>query len=326
VVSHVDLSVLVPTHGRPDLLGRLLSSLAAATPSALRWELVVIQNATPPALEPAYRTALDGAPLPHRVLREPVAGKCRALNRGIEAARGETVAFLDDDVIVRPAYFLGIEEALATTPYRVFGGRVLPLWPAPPPRWLAGAGELSASRGPVVVHDYGDTPRPYAPPMRRPVGCNFFCQRDLFRRHGGFDVRLGPGAGKGHMGGEESELLARFRRGGEAIFYAPRVAVDHPVDPERMTKTYFRYRMFCSGRSAPYLAPRTYPTLFGAPRHIYLKIALTLLRSAAALARRDRIAAFDHRMNLYRYLGAVYEYRRLRRCPAAATGAARVGE
>lgn len=309
----MDLSVVIPTHDRPDLLGRTLASLEAAKPCGLSWEVVVVLNSTPPGLRRAYEEAMTRGPAVVRCLEEATQGKCRALNAGIRAARGRMVAFLDDDVVVRPEYLLGIEEALTDPGYRVFGGRVFPVWTVPPPPWATGEGPLTTSRGPIVAHDYGEAPRPYRPGMYRPVGCNFVCERVLFERHGYFDVRLGPGSGKGHMGGEESQLLRRFQAGGERILYVPRVAVDHPVDPERVTKRYFRYRMFCSGRSAPYLAGRTYTLVCGVPRHLYRKLATAFGRSLVAFLRGQSVVAFDHQLSFCRYLGAAYEYRRLAR-------------
>ncbi|MGH7277293.1 MAG: heparinase II/III domain-containing protein [Candidatus Rokuibacteriota bacterium] len=262
---------------------------------------------------PAYRAAREASPRPVKVVLEPVAGKCRALNRAIDEAHGRFLAFLDDDVMVHEDYLIGIEEAITTTPYRVFGGRVLALWASPPPRWATGAEPLVTSRGPIVVHDYGNRPRVYECAMRRPVGCNFLCRRELFEDYGRFDIRLGPGSGKGHMGGEESELLRRFQNRGEAIFYAPRVAVDHPVDPHRVTKAYFRYRMFCAGRSAPYVARQPYRLLFGVPRHLYRKLATAMISSVRASVKGLPIAAFDHQLRACVYLGAMYQYRQLSR-------------
>ncbi|HXH83274.1 MAG TPA: glycosyltransferase family 2 protein, partial [Candidatus Tectomicrobia bacterium] len=304
----MDLSVVIPTHDRPDLLRRTLGSLRAAKPCGLAWEVLVVLNSTPPRLRRAYEDVLREGPAGVRGVDEPVQGKCRALNTGIRAARGHAVAFLDDDVIAHDGYLVGIEEALREDGYRIFGGRVLPVWTAPPPRWAIGDAPLTTSRGPIVAHDHGDTPRPYVPGMYRPVGCNFFCHRALFDQHGYFDLRLGPGSGKGHMGGEESQLLRRFQERGERILYVPRVAVDHPVDPARVTKRYFRYRMFCSGRSAPYLTTRTYVTLFDVPRHLYVKALTALGRSLAATLRGRSVEAFERQLDLCRYVGAAYEY------------------
>jgi glycosyltransferase involved in cell wall biosynthesis len=314
-----EVSIVVATRNRPALLDRLLASLDAARPGDFRRELVVVDNGSRPDLAAATADVVARVDGPARLVSEPRRGKSRALNTAIGVARGEMLAFLDDDVLARPGYLAGVRAAL-DQPYRVFGGRVLPVWPYPPARWVTGDGALQTSRGPVVVHDYGDRPLEYDRPMRRPIGCNFLIRREVLERVGGFDERLGPGAGDGSlMGGEESDLLARCQRDGERILYWPSIAVEHPVDPARMTKAYFRYRMFCSGRSAPYLARQSYASLFGAPRHLYLKIARALLQGGLALLRGRPITAFDRELDVCRYVGTVYEYRRLARAAAGRT-------
>ncbi len=309
----MDLSIVVPTHSRPDHLARLLGSLEAATAPGLSWEVIVIENAVSFGVAPALARALDRPALPLRRFAEPAQGKSRALNLGVRRARGEFVAFLDDDVIARPDYLAGVRETIRTLPHSVYGGRVRAVWPAPPPDWVTGGGPVTISRGPIVAHDHGDHARAYDAGMALPIGCNFFCRLDLFARCGLFDVRLGPGSGKGHMGGEETDLLHRFQAAGETIFYAPRVAVDHPVDPERMTKRYFRFRHFCAGRAAPYLVSARFPSILGVPRFLYRRLARAAGRAALLRAAGRRLPAFDRELEVCELLGAMYEYRRVSR-------------
>lgn len=309
----MDLTIIVPTHNRPDLLAQLLRSLEVAKPCDLEWELVVVDNNSQPRFVPEIEALIGGAAMPARLLFEPKAGKSRALNTGIRAAGGDFVGFLDDDVTVHPDYLIGVQAALRRGTHNVFGGRVLPRWPGEPPHWITGGKSLTTSRGPIVAHDYGDAAREYDLSMRRPIGCNFICRRALFDRHGFFDERLGPGAGPGLMGGEESALLKRFQKGGERILYVPEVTIDHPVDPARMTRSYFRYRLFTAGRSGPYLAARRYPSVFGVPRYLFRRIATACVRSAWARLRGDAAGGLDHELEVCRFAGAIYEYRRLHR-------------
>ena len=312
----MDLSILVPTYNRPDFLIRLLRSLEGAKPADLEWELLVVDNNSAADRFAAIQAALTESSLPARLLSEPTPGKSRALNTAIRAARGRLVAFLDHDVSVHPGYLVGVQEVVrGAGPCRVFGGRVLAPWPSEPPDWIRERGPLSTSFGPIVIHDYGDVSREYDETMRRPVGCNFLCERSLFERHGYFDVRLGPGAAPGleTMGGEESELLKRFQIGGERIRYAPHIVVDHPVDPARTTRAAFRRRYFVSGRSGPYLARRPYPSLFGVPRYLFRRLAGAVSGTVWARLRGDRIRALDHELDVWRFVGAMYEFRRLHR-------------
>lgn len=91
------LSLIVPTRGRPRQLRRFLSSLAATTARPSRVEIVLVVDADDPASHhvawPGLRVrAVVGAP--GRTMGE--------LNRaGADAARGEYLMLLNDDVIAR---------------------------------------------------------------------------------------------------------------------------------------------------------------------------------------------------------------------------------
>ena len=84
------VTVVVPTRGRTALLERALRSVGAQT--VLPLEVVLVADGTTvPAPPPA-----GGVPVRVVELAEPVGG-AEARNRGVAAARGELIAFLDDD-------------------------------------------------------------------------------------------------------------------------------------------------------------------------------------------------------------------------------------
>ena len=71
-----------------------------------------------------------------RYLFEPCPGKSYALNAGIRGARGSIVVFMDDDVTVEPTWLENLTSVLRCDQWAGVGGRVLPLWSMPPPKWL----------------------------------------------------------------------------------------------------------------------------------------------------------------------------------------------
>ncbi len=97
--------------------------------------------------------------LPLKYIKEPRQGKSYALNTALDAVEADLFLFTDDDVDV-DSYWLS-ELVRATerwTEAVFFGGKILPKWEAPPPKWLNdhSAGLL---RGMSVCYDRGPKPR-----------------------------------------------------------------------------------------------------------------------------------------------------------------------
>jgi glycosyltransferase involved in cell wall biosynthesis len=90
----VEVSVIVPTHDRPHFLSQTLRSIAWQRDVDL--EVIVVDDGSPPGQVDKVVSGL--VDLRIRVLRNPAAqGVSTARNRGVTAARGDWVAFCDDD-------------------------------------------------------------------------------------------------------------------------------------------------------------------------------------------------------------------------------------
>lgn len=173
-----EVTVVIPTWNRWQLLSR------AALPGALaqqdvELEIVVVDDGstdeTPERL--AELAARDGRlrVVTHRSRR----GVAQARNAGIEAARGEWVAFLDDDDLWSPEKLRRqLVAARAANAELVYSGAIM-LDAA----WRAIAEEPPPS--PV------DLARTLLVRNLMPAGCsNVVATRSLLRRHGGFDEQL----------------------------------------------------------------------------------------------------------------------------------------
>ena len=95
------VSVVIPTHERPEDLARCLGVLAPLR--AAGHEVIVVDNA--PRTD---RTAAVVARYGVRYVVEPVAGANRARNAGLAHAGHEIVAFVDDDVVVSATWVAAI--------------------------------------------------------------------------------------------------------------------------------------------------------------------------------------------------------------------------
>lgn len=106
-------SVVLPTHDRRDLLREAISSVAQQ--SFGDWELIVVDDASEcPISEDELR---DLAGPGSRLVRLAASqGGAAAKSAGARAARGQLLAFLDDDDLWNPAYLERADRALRVAP------------------------------------------------------------------------------------------------------------------------------------------------------------------------------------------------------------------
>lgn len=98
--GQIELSVLIASHNRRELLRRCLDSLATQTQDPATFEVIVADDGSGDGTAEMVES-LD-APFPLRVLRLEKAGKSAAVNAAIELAEGAACLLLDDDVIASP--------------------------------------------------------------------------------------------------------------------------------------------------------------------------------------------------------------------------------
>lgn len=111
------LSVVVPTHGKRELLARTLAALAEQDLDPARWNLVVVDDASPD--DTAAWLAAETSRWQGRlrvVSPERNVGRARARNLGAGAADGRWLLFLDDDVVAPPGLLSAHLAALEASP------------------------------------------------------------------------------------------------------------------------------------------------------------------------------------------------------------------
>jgi glycosyltransferase involved in cell wall biosynthesis len=242
----VKVSVVIPTRRRPALVTRAVHSALAQTLRAI--EVIVVIDGRDPAtrlaLEPAAR---EDARLLVLELEVSVGGS-DARNRGVEAASGEWIAFLDDD-----------------------------------DEWLAGKLEaqvkaVARSRAPVVIGTcrmIARTPRrDYVWPRRMPasheqIGEYILARRTLTRGEGYIQtstvlvrrsVMLIHPFKSGQLKHQDTEWVLRLGRlpGLEVVFAAEVLAI-HNIEEDRPTvsnQANWRYSLDWSRRDRALFTPR----------------------------------------------------------------------
>ena len=236
------VTVAICTKDRPEGLERLLRSLSDQT-SALPTgsaglDILLVDNAPSDERTRELAARLSGI----RYVREPRPGLNFARNRALREARGEIVAFLDDDVIVDAHWSTGLANAWAENQdAAAFTGQVLPM-------------ELETKAQAVFEYRGGfrrgfDRVRygPVLPGNRLypggagifGAGANMAFRTDVVQRLGGFDEALDTGAAL--PGGGDLDMFYRIIRAGHALIYEPRFLVFHQHRRE-MKALRFQYR------------------------------------------------------------------------------------
>ena len=297
----MNASVILCTHNRAPLLRRALESLADLdVPAGLAWELLVVDNNSTDGTRAIVEQELAEARLPCRYLFEPSQGKSFALNTGIARALGQVLVFTDDDVTFDRGWLRALLAAFDAPDCAGVGGQIVPVWPAPPPRWYGTTGPYALL--PAVVRYQFDASGPVTKP---PYGANMGYRREMFERYGIFRTDIGPRAAE-MIRGEDSEFGLRVLAGGERVIYVPGAIVHHPVEPARMTLHYFEQYYYAEGRMEARVFPAPSGTVrwLGIPRYCFRDFVEHLFRWWTSLNPQAR--AF-HRLSSWRVLGNIFE-------------------
>lgn len=270
-----DLSVLICTYNRPELLRLALTSLLRQAPANLTYEVVVIDNNSTPETR-AVVDEIAQSDSRVRYVRETRQGNAYARNTGVAEARAPIVAFLDDDVTVRDHWVELIGRKFKESNADFIGGKVLPRWEQPPPSWLG-----TANWAPIAALDYGDAPFSITVDNALCLlTANIAFKKELFAQHGEFLASVQrTGDSIGSL--EDHEFLTRLLRAGVAGLYVPEMIVDAFVGSERMTKAYHRrwhtgHGHFYAVMRDPEFERSSY-RLLGVPGHLYKETARNAL-------------------------------------------------
>ncbi len=239
------ISIIIATSGRVEKLRRLLDALDSVHGrDRIEHEIVVANNAsdeaTAAAVEALARDYDGRGNTRCRQVREPVPGKCRAQNRTIPETAGSIIAFLDDDVEVRPEWLEAVEAFFKSYPHEIMQGSVL-MRPEDEKNE-----ELQKALYRYRTVDFINYKFPRGTDIQTLTGGNMAIRRAVFDRVGMFDARLGPG---GFGISEDVEFAKRALAAGIRIGWEPQAAVYNELDPTRFNEAEFRRRHEQQGRS-----------------------------------------------------------------------------
>jgi glycosyltransferase involved in cell wall biosynthesis len=222
-------SVIVPTYNRPRQLTSCLKALSRLNYPRDRFEVIVIDDGSERRLDAivaSFRKRIDAV-----LLTQPHRGPAAARNRGAAIAKGQYLAFTDDDCEPGPDWIKALSIRFDKMSEQIVGGKTL----------NGHTGNAYATVTQMVtdylIHHSGG----YLGQKRFFPSNNLAIPADCFHRMGGFNTDFPFGAG------EDRELSQRFLDHDYQLVYAPEVIVYHF---HRFTLETFLRRHFDYGRGS----------------------------------------------------------------------------
>lgn len=304
------VSVIICTYNRVESLQDTLTSLKKAFSTCEKTrELIVVDNNSHDATKQAVKNFADSSSDTVKYVFEERQGYSYARNRGIHEAKGEIIAFVDDDVFVDSHWLTNMSTCFQQYQCDAVGGRVLPFYPAKTPQWVKDNKVLL--QGPIAMYDYGEEIYPLRSSMSYPITANIAIKKHCFERVGLFRTDLERG--------EDEEFVGRLKQHKSCIYYNGKMLAWHKVSQQRMTYRYFARWYFSAGRAAT----RMYHPIQGTPR-CYWGIPKPCVNAVVKhsiffmLHFLNRKKALEQWQIIFKSMGIGYEYRILKRTPEKA--------
>ena len=201
-------SIIVATYNRKRQLARCLESLAGLHYPRDRFEAIVVNDGgeAPDAVVTSFSDDLHVT-----LLHQRHAGVAAGRNTGAAQAKGEFLAFTDDDCTPDPDWLGALAKRFAAVPNHLIGGRTLNVLPDNP---LATASQLLVTYLYAYYNTDADQARFFA-------GNNMSLATDRFHSMGGFNATYTRAAA------EDRDLCDRWLYHGYRMTYAPEAIVQH---------------------------------------------------------------------------------------------------
>jgi len=304
------ISVVICTYNRVDIFVDALKTICNQSLDASFYEVIVVDNNSSDNTAHVAKDFCERFPTVRYCL-ESKQGLSHARNRGWQEAKGEYVAYIDDDCKI-PEQFLAVAKSIIERISPVaFGGPGLAFYNSPKPRWYKDSYGSQTPFKEVRILKGIEITRIY--------GMNMFFRRSALQASGGFDPKLGMIGDKLAYYEETAVMLHIAKAMPEEIFYYdPALYVYHLVQEERMSFRWFaratisigRYSVLCNVSDMPSGTGRLVLL-----RHIILKMLLLLKHFVYSFLFRNRTVYVYYQNYIYersfkhlRKLGELYEH------------------
>jgi glycosyltransferase involved in cell wall biosynthesis len=200
-------SIIVPTYKRPNPLRMCLEALARLDYPRQHFEVIVVDDGSP--IPPKAVVAHFDSQLDLTLLTQPNAGPAAARNAGASQAKGEFLAFTDDDCTPAPDWLRSL--AFRLEPATAVGGCTRNAFPD----------NLYSSASQMLIDYFYRCKNPVLHDANFLASNNMALSKAQFLAIGGFDTTFRS------AGGEDREFCERFLRAGLQMVYIPEAVVYH---------------------------------------------------------------------------------------------------
>lgn len=240
----IEVSVIIPTHNpQPGRLARTLAGLRAQTLAPARWETIVVDNASTPAID-AKQLHFD-APENLRLVIEPTLGLSAARRRGFHEARGDLIVLVDDDNVLAPDYLPHVVALFARQPrLGAAGGKSMPEFETAPAAWARQFDGLLACRDlgdfELIAHQLWDEARARNEyPLCSPIGAGMALRRAAVAAWLAQPVpTLSDRRGSELTSGGDNDIVLTALEGGWHVGYFPDLTLTHLIPDARVQRDY----------------------------------------------------------------------------------------
>jgi glycosyltransferase involved in cell wall biosynthesis len=237
-VRDYSVVICVYTEDRWDQICAAIQSVRTQSLSSTEIIVVVDYNQ---ALYQRLTAAMPDVTVKENTDKKGLSG---ARNTGAALARGQIIAFLDDDATADQDWLKFMDDTYVNPSITGVGGLTLPNWQTARPWWMPEEFDW------VVGCNYLGMP-PSGAPVRNLLGGNMSFRREVFDIVDGFQSGIGRSESKRPLGCEETEFCIRLRQRspGTVLVMDHRAKIRHYVSDQRCRFSYFLSRCYAEGIS-----------------------------------------------------------------------------
>jgi glycosyltransferase involved in cell wall biosynthesis len=237
------ISVIVPTHSLDNTQNLIDAVDSLLNQTYKDMEILIVVDGNQELYENVVEIYNTQEKLKIVAIKENV-GLGGARNEGVKAAKGDAIAFIDDDAVADKKWIECLVDTYQKLDAIAVGGKMLPLWLPQKPDyfpeelgWLVGITQEGFAEEKVAE-------------VRNTFGSNMSFRKQVFEKVGLFSNKTGFKRGTSSTQGQETEFASRMKAMlGKGIIYNPQAVVYHKIPLQRTKPRTLLRRAFYQGYS-----------------------------------------------------------------------------